>query len=67
MEDYALASLKLVTMEASVNMSSNNEVNLKATMKDIALCDVQKGKQDRITGYVQCHVYGWVGVLYIWH
>ncbi len=52
LEDYALASLQLVTMEASVNMSSNNEVNLKASMKDIALCDMQNGKQDKITGYI---------------
>ncbi|XP_064395949.1 intermembrane lipid transfer protein VPS13A-like isoform X2 [Halichondria panicea] len=50
MEDYAFTSLQFVTMEASVNVSSNNEVNLKASMKDIALCNMQKEKQDRITG-----------------
>ncbi len=50
MDDYALAALELVTMEASVQISSSNEVELKASMKDIALCDMQKEKQDRITG-----------------
>lgn len=50
MDDYALASMELVTMEASINISSSNEVELKASLKDIALCDLQKERQDRITG-----------------
>lgn len=57
MNDYALASLELVTMEASVKISSSNEVELKASMKDIALCDMQKERQDIITGWVVCAVY----------
>lgn len=50
MEEYALSSLQLVTMEASVKMSSDNEVELKATMNDIALIDLQKERQGRKTG-----------------
>lgn len=52
LDDFALASLQLVTMEATVKMSSNNQVELQASMKDIALSDKQKERQSRTTGYL---------------
>lgn len=50
LDDFALTSLQLVAMEATVKMSSNNEVEVQATMKDIALSDMQNERQNRNTG-----------------
>ncbi len=48
--EFGLASLKLVTMELKVQVSSANEVEVEASMKDIAFCDDQKETQKRNTG-----------------
>ena len=37
-------------MEMKVTISSNEEVQVQATMKDIALCDEQKESQKKRTG-----------------
>lgn len=37
-------------MEAAVKMYSDREVDVQASMKDIALCDDQKERQKRKTG-----------------
>jgi len=50
MEDYALASLQLVSMELKTKVFSNGDVDVEATMKDVALCDDQKHRQGRNTG-----------------
>ena len=50
MNDFTLTSLQLVTMEAIVKMSSNKEVEVKATMKDISLSDLQPENQGKVTG-----------------
>ena len=51
MGDYSLASLQLVSMELKTKLSSNGDVDVEASMKDIALCDEQKHRQGRNTGY----------------
>lgn len=50
MGEYALASLQLVSMELNTKVSSNGDVDVGASMKDIALCDEQKHRQGRNTG-----------------
>lgn len=50
MKDYALASLQLVSMELKTKVFSNGDVDVEATMKDVALCDDQKHRQGRNTG-----------------
>lgn len=50
--DCGLVSLQLITMEMKVKMLSNEEVEVQATMKDIALCDEQKDSQKKKTGLV---------------
>ena len=50
MKDYALASLQLVSMELKTKVFSNGDVDIEATMKDVALCDDQKHRQGRNTG-----------------
>ena len=49
-KDYALASLQLVSMELKTKVFSNGDVDVEATMKDVALCDDQKHRQGRNTG-----------------
>ena len=51
-DEFALASLQLVGMELTAKMLSNDNVEVNATMKDIALCDQQKHRQQKRTGYV---------------
>ena len=49
-EDYSLASLQLVTMELKVHVSSRTEVEVQASMKDIALCDLRQEAKKKNTG-----------------
>lgn len=46
----ALTSLQLVGMELAAVISTRNEVNVKAAMLDIALCDEQPHSKDKRTG-----------------
>ena len=50
-DTHALASVKLVQMELGVTVLSNEEVELQASLKDIALCDEQPDQQGKKTGY----------------
>lgn len=38
-------------MELKTKVFSNGDVDVEATMKDVALCDDQKHRQGRNTGY----------------
>ena len=47
---YSLASLKLLQMQLSVSVQSNEEVELEASLKDVVLSDEQPGQQEKKTG-----------------
>ena len=49
-EAFALVSLKLVTMELKTIVSSQSEVNVQASMKDISLMDELVKTKKRNTG-----------------
>ena len=51
-DNHALASLQLLQMELSVSVQSNEEVELQASLKDMALCDEQVSQREKKTGYV---------------
>ena len=51
-DHQALASLHLLKMELSVSVQSNEEVELQASLKDMALCDEQVSQREKKTGYV---------------
>ena len=55
-DSYALASLQLLQMELSVSVQSNQEVELQASLRDMALCDEQPDQKQKKTGSVQ-HVH----------
>ena len=50
LNEYGLASFQLLTMELKAKMLSNEEVEVYASMKDIALCDERKGSATKRTG-----------------
>ena len=50
---FSLASVQLVSMDLKVHVSSRSEVEVQATMRDIAFCDLREESKKKNTGYVR--------------
>ena len=51
-ESHSLASLQLLQMKLAVSVLSNQEMELEASLKDMALLDQQPDQQGKKTGSV---------------